>query len=123
MSKIIDARGLKCPEPAILFASDKIGRGNEELGEILTRAIIYSFIEVEPKPKTIIFMNSGVKLVTQSSEVLEDLKKLVELGVEILVCGTCLDFFGLKDKIAVGEISNAYTIAETLLGTGKVVRF
>jgi selenium metabolism protein YedF len=107
----------------VLFASDSIGRGDDELGGILARAILYSFTEVEPKPHTIIFMNSGVKLVVEGSEVLEDLDKLAQAGVQVMACGTCLDFFGLKEKIKVGEISNAYTIAEALLEAGKVVRF
>lgn len=107
----------------VFFATDTIGRGDDGLGRILMKSIIYSFTEVEPKPGTIIFMNSGVRLAVEGSEVLEDLGKLGENGVNILVCGTCLDYFGLKDRLAVGEISNAYTIAETLLGAGKVVRF
>jgi peroxiredoxin family protein len=61
--------------------------------------------------------------VVEGSEVLDDMEKLVQAGVQILACGTCLDFFGLKDKLKVGEISNAYTISETLLEAGKVVRF
>lgn len=110
-------------DTVVLFASDRIGRGDDELGGILARAILYSFTEVEPKPHTVIFMNSGVKLVVEGSEVLDDIEKLTRAGVQIIACGTCLDFFGLKDKIKVGEISNAYTISETLLEAGKVVRF
>lgn len=112
----------KTGDLVVLFASDKIGRGNDELGGILTRSLIYSFMEVEPKPQFMIFMNSGVNLVVEGSEVLDDLKKLVEQGVQILACGTCLDFLGLKEKIVIGEISNAYTIAETLFEAGKVIR-
>ena len=107
----------------VFFAADTIGRGDDELGHILMKSIIYSFTEVEPKPETIIFMNSGVKLTVEGSGVLEDLGKLRDLDVDILVCGTCLDYYGLKDRLAIGEVSNAYTIAETLLGAGKVVRF
>ncbi|GAF89966.1 unnamed protein product, partial [marine sediment metagenome] len=70
----------------------------------------------------IIFMNSGVKLTVSDSSVLEDLQALTNEGVEIFVCGTCLNYFDLTDKIAVGEISNAYTIAETMLQAGKTVR-
>ena len=110
-------------EIVVFFASDKIGSGDDELGGILTRSIIYSFTEVEPKPTTMIFMNNGVKLAIENSEVLDDLIKLNKMGVDILVCGTCLDYFGLKDKLAIGEISNAYTISETLLEAGKVVKF
>ena len=107
---------------ALLIASDTIGSGSDELGGILMRAFMYTFLEVEPRPETIIFMNNGVKLVISDSPVLEDLQTLTNEGVEILVCGTCLDYFGLTDRIAVGEISNAYTIAETLLRASRIVR-
>ena len=106
----------------VLISSDTVGRGSEELGEILMRAFMHTFTEVEPTPQTMIFMNSGVKLATENSIVLEDLQALAGEGVQILVCGTCLDYFKLKDKVAVGEVSNAYTILETLLQAGKVVR-
>jgi len=107
----------------VFFPAETIGRGDDELGGILMRSIIYSFTEVEPKPDTIIFMNSGVKLVVEGSEVLEDLGKLRDHGVDLLVCGTCLDYYDLKDRLAIGEVSNAYTISEALLGAGSVVRF
>lgn len=106
----------------LLISSDTIGRGSDELGEILTRAFMHTFLEVEPKPDVIILMNSGVKLSVSGSLVLADLKELASKGVEIMSCGTCLKYFELTDKLAVGEISNAYTIAETLLQAGKVVR-
>jgi hypothetical protein len=72
-------------------------------------------------PETIIFVNSGVKLVVEGSAVLEDLHALADRGIEILACGTCLGYYQLTDQIAVGEISNMYTIAETMLGAGRVV--
>ncbi|MBC8228824.1 sulfurtransferase-like selenium metabolism protein YedF [bacterium] len=106
----------------VLITSNTVGRGSEELGEILMRAFMHTFTEVEPMPQTMIFINSGVKLAIEDSIVLEDLQALVGEGVQMLVCGTCLDYFKLKDKVAVGEISNAYTILETLLQAGKVVR-
>lgn len=115
--------GMSLGPVVAFFPADTIGRGNDELGGILTKSILYSFLEVDIKPDTIIFMNSGVKLAIEGSETLEDLKKLEESGVEILVCGTCLDYYEIKDKLAIGEISNAYTIAETLLEAGNVVRF
>ena len=101
--------------------SDIMGRGDEELGGILVRAFFHTMGEVEPLPDTIIFFNRGVKLVVEGSPVVEDLQALKARGIEILACGTCLGHFELKDKVAVGEISNMYTIAETLLSAGKVV--
>jgi len=101
--------------------SDVMGRGDEELGGILVRAFFHTLGEVEPLPQTIIFFNSGVKLVVQGSPVVEDLQALKAQGIEILACGTCLGHYGLKERVAVGEVSNMYTIAETMLGAGKVV--
>jgi selenium metabolism protein YedF len=106
----------------LVIASDTVGSGSDELGGILMRAFMPTLLEIEPRPDTIILMNNGVKLVVSDSPVLEDLQALVDEGVEILVCGTCLNYFDLTDKVAAGEISNAYTIAETLLRAGRTVR-
>ena len=73
-------------------------------------------------PERIFFLNSGVKLAVEGSPVLDDLRALSERGVTILACGTCLEFYGLKEKLAVGEITNMYAIAEALMGAGKAVR-
>ena len=106
----------------LVVPSEFMGRGEHaELGQILVRGFFHTLGEVEPLPDTIIFFNSGVKLVVEDSPVLEDLQELRERGVEILACGTCLGYYGLKEKIAVGEVSNMYTIAETMLRAGKVV--
>ncbi len=106
----------------LVVPGEFMGRGDDpELGGILIRAFFHTLGEVEPLPDTIIFFNAGVKLVVEGSAVVEDLKALCGRGVKVLACGTCLGHFGLKDKIAVGEISNMYTIAETMLGAGKVV--
>ncbi len=105
----------------IAFASDIMGKGSEELGKILIKSFIYTLTEVTPYPKTLIFYNGGVHLTCEGSEVLEDLKKLEEEGVEIISCGTCLDFFNKKDKVMVGEISNMYTIYEKLKNPNNTV--
>ena len=117
-------RAIPATGPLVLFvASEHMGQGEHaELGTILVRAFFHTLGEVEPLPETIVFLNSGVKLVVEGSPVVEDLEALSNQGIEILACGTCLDYYGLKDKLAVGEISNMYTIAETLLGAGKVVK-
>jgi selenium metabolism protein YedF len=107
----------------LVVPSEYMGRGeHEELGNILVRAFFHTLGEVEPLPQTIVFFNSGVKLAAEDSPVLEDLCALSAQGIEILACGTCLEYYGLKDKLAVGEISNMYTIAETMLGAGRVVK-
>lgn len=102
--------------------SEFMGRGeHDQLGHILMRGFFHTLGEVEPVPDTIIFYNSGVKLVVEASPVVEDLQALVEAGAQILACGTCLGYYELEDKVVVGEISNMYTIAETMLRAGKKV--
>ena len=104
-----------------VFASDQMGRGSDELGTVLMRALCHTLTEVEPRPDKLVFFNSGVKLTVKDSPVLEDLEQLAKEGVEILVCGTCLQFFEIKDQVAIGEVPNMYTIAETLLSASKTV--
>jgi len=99
---------------AILITSRYLGQGNDELGGILMRSFLYTLGELNGRVKNIIFMNSGVFLTTEGSEVLEILQGLSREGVKILSCGTCLDFYGLKDKLAVGEVTNMYTATEIL---------
>jgi selenium metabolism protein YedF len=105
----------------VVIPSDHMGRGEEELGHILIRSFLHALTEVAGRPDKMIFFNTGVKLAVAGSEVLEDLQALEQNGVEILICGTCLDYFSLKDKIAVGEVSNMYTIAETMLAASRLV--
>ncbi len=114
------------PAPAagplvLLVAGDTLGRGPQELGGVLIKGWFHTLTEVQPCPETIVFVNTGVRLVVEGSPVLEDLRTLVGRGVQLLACGTCLSHFDLKEKVAVGTVSNMYTIAETLLGAGKVV--
>jgi len=106
----------------IFIDSDTIGRGAEELGKILMRSFLQTLGASEVKPQKIIFLNSGVKLACEGSEVFEDLKELSGEGVEILSCGTCLDFFGLKKKLMVGKASNMYEILNSLNQAEKVIK-
>lgn len=103
----------------IAFSSDKMGSGDEQLGEILMKSFIYTVSETKPYPSSLIFYNAGVKLTCKGSKVIEDLKKLKDEGVEIISCGTCLDFLNLKDQIEIGSISNMYTIYEKLKDVEK----
>ena len=108
--------------PLVLVVSeDVMGRGNAELGNILLRGFFHTLGEVEPLPQTAIFFNTGVKLTCEGSPVLDDLRALEARGIEILVCGTCLGYFELSEKLSVGQVSNMYDIAEAMLGAGKVV--
>jgi selenium metabolism protein YedF len=107
----------------VLFvASDILGRGrNRSLGNLLMQKLLHTVAALTAKPETIVLMNDGVKLAAEGSVVLGELKKLESLGVEILACGTCLSRFKLIDKVAVGRISDMYTLADTLFKAEKVV--
>lgn len=104
-----------------VIPSDQMGRGEPELGAILMRSFMHTVTEIAPSPNIMIFFNTGVKLTAEGSEVLEDLKALEKKGAQILVCGTCLDYLGLKEKIAVGQISNMYAISEAMLSAGRII--
>ena len=105
----------------LVVPSDIMGHGEPELGNILIRGFFHTLGEVEPLPQTILFFNTGVKLACQGSPVLDDLCALEAEGVEMLVCGTCLGYFEIKEELAAGQVSNMYDIAETMLRAGKVV--
>ncbi len=98
----------------VMVSKDYIGEGSEELGRILMKGYLYTLTEVAPLPRVLIFVNSGVKLACAGSESLENLRKLEEAGVEILSCGTCLDYFQLKSMLMVGGVGNMYSIVERL---------
>ena len=103
------------------ISSNSMGRGSDELGIILMRSFIFTLTEIKPTPAAIIFVNAGVKLTTDESTVLEHLHTLQNSGAVIISCGTCLDYFGLKDKLVVGRISNMYDIVELMSRAVKVI--
>jgi selenium metabolism protein YedF len=110
------------PGPFVIAISeDKMGRGNDELGYVLIRAFLHTVAGQAEKPDVMIFYNTGVKLALQGSEVLDDLKELASAGVEMLVCGTCLNYFEVKDKLGVGIVSNMYDIAGTMSRAGRLL--
>ncbi len=106
----------------VAFDSNSMGRGNDELGATLMKGFIYALSQLEELPKTLLFYNGGAKLTVEGSASLDDLKSLEAQGVEILTCGTCLNFYGLTEKLAVGAVTNMYSIVETLNGAAKVVK-
>lgn len=122
VSEVWEEKTLSTEPTVVVFPSDKMGRGDDELGTVLIRAFLHTLGEISPRPDIMIFFNAGVKLTTEGSEVLDDLHKLENQGIEMLVCGTCLDYFGLKDDFKVGVVSNMYDIAETMLLAGRVIR-
>lgn len=106
----------KLLDKSILFTSNSIGKGDDTLGQILTKGYIYTLSEMDAYPKYIMFVNSGVKLTTKGSESIEDLKLLEEKGVEVLSCGTCLDYLGFDaEDLEVGSVTNMYTIVDNTL--------
>ena len=110
------------PGPIVIAVSSSgMGRGDDELGEVLVRSYLHTLTEIEPQPDVLIFLNSGVRLVVEGSAALEDLQALTGRGVRILACGTCLGHFNLKDQVTVGEISNMYAISETMISAGRLI--
>ena len=112
----------KVQKVVVYINSHLMGVGEEALGAILMRSFLKTLLDMEIKPSRLILINSGVRLATESSEVLETLGKLSEKGIEILSCGTCLDFYGLKEKLKVGRVSNMYDIAQSLMEADRLVR-
>lgn len=106
----------------VAIDTDAMGRGSDDLGRTLMKGFIYAVSQLETLPKTILFYNGGAKLTTEGSVSLEDLRSMEAQGVQILTCGTCLNFYGLADKLSVGSVTNMYVIVETLAKAGKVIK-
>ncbi len=130
--RLIITKGYTCELPVasspevgkgkvILFLSDSMGE-ERELGTMLLRAFLSTLKEASSLPSKLLFVNRGVFLTTEGSKVIDVLKELEERGVEIYSCGTCLEYFGLKDKLLVGKITNMYDTVENLLQSDSVVR-
>ena len=115
---IPDAKG----DFVIAVDTATMGRGNDELGKVLMKGFIFAVTQLEKLPKTILFYNGGATLTTEGSDSLDDIKSLEAQGVEIKTCGTCLNYYGLTDKLKVGEVTNMYDIVETLAKASKVVK-
>lgn len=102
--------------------ADIMGRGSDELGRTLMKGFLFAVSQLPVLPETILFYNGGARLTTEGSPSLEDLRGMEARGVRILTCGTCLNHYGLTDKLAVGGVTNMYAIVETLAGAGKVLK-
>ena len=125
LTKAATAAKTEAPKAAgivIFIGADIIGRGeNIELGSLLMQSFLNTLQSLPNRPETILFMNNGVKLVAEGSHVLGELKQLADSGIELLACGTCLSRLGLANKIAVGQASNMFTIADTMMRAAKVI--
>ena len=111
-----------CIGTVVAVGSDRMGEGSEELGHILIKSFIFALTQLDDLPDKILFYNGGAKLTVEGSESLEDLKVLEEQGVEIMTCGTCLDYYGIRDRLAIGGVTNMYSIVETLQNAMSVIR-
>ena len=111
-----------CVGTVVAVGSDRMGEGSEELGHILIKSFIFALTQLDDLPDKILFYNGGAKLTVEESESLEDLRTLEEQGVEIMTCGTCLDYYGIKDKLAIGGVTNMCSIVETLQSAMSVIR-
>lgn len=112
----------KTEKVVVYVNSNLLGVGDEALGTILMRAFLKVLLDLKPIPSKLIFINSGVRLTSEGSEVLETIQALSAKGVDVLSCGTCLDFYGLKEKLKVGIVSNMYDIAGSLLEADRLIR-
>jgi tRNA 2-thiouridine synthesizing protein A len=105
----------------VVFASDCMGEGDPELGVILMRAFCQTVVQL-PAPQKLLFYNRGIFLTLDDSAVLTELKGLEETGVELLVCGTCLDFYKVRDRLGAGKVSNMFSILESQMQAGRIIQ-
>lgn len=103
------------------IGTNKLGAGNDELGKFLMKGFVYSLTESKPYPNFILLVNEGVTLACKGSDSLDDLRTLMDAGVNITACGTCLDFLNLKSELQLGEVGNMYDIVDTMNGADKVI--
>ncbi len=105
----------------VVIGKDTMGAGDDELGAALLKGFIYALTELDQTPGNVIFFNSGVKLTTEGSAVIADLKTLEAKGAVIASCGACLDFYKLKEKLAVGNVTNMYAITSLMAESEKLI--
>lgn len=118
ISCIPDRRG----DTIVVVNSATMGIGNDELGKVLMKGFIFAISQLDTLPKKMLFYNGGVTLTTEGSASLEDLKSMEAQGVEIYSCGTCLDYYNMKDQLSVGSVTNMYSIVEAMNEAGKIIR-
>lgn len=106
----------------VILSSDQMGQGDEVLGRLLMKGFVYALAKQDRLPETVLLYNGGASLSCEGSDSLEDLRELEAQGVEVLTCGTCLNHYGLAEKLAVGSVTNMYEIAERMTRAKKLVR-
>ena len=123
----IPAEAVSCAVPArggkvVVLSSNTMGSGDEKLGKKLMKAFIFALTSQDEAPEKVICYNSGAYLTTEDPDTIKDLKSLEEAGTTVMTCGTCLDFYGLKEKLQVGIVSNMYDIVEAQVNASLVIR-
>lgn len=106
----------------VVVSTDRMGSGNDELGKVLMKGFIFALTQLEQLPEKMLFYNGGAVLTCEGADTLEDLKNLEAQGVEILTCGTCLDYYALKEKLQVGSVTNMYAIVEAMNQADRILR-
>ncbi len=106
----------------VYINSDKMGAGEEELGRLLMGSFLKTLVDAERHPEKVFFVNRGVFLTTEGSELIETLEALRQRGVHVLSCGTCLDYYGRKDRLKVGSATNMLEIVTALASAEKIVK-
>ena len=126
-AEVPDEAEVSCPvspvrNKVVIISAGHMGEGDEKLGKTLIKGFIFALGQLDDLPKTILFYNGGAFLTCEGSDSLADLKSLEERGVEILTCGTCLNFYGLTEKLAVGGVTNMYSIVEKMAGADLIIK-
>ena len=106
----------------VVLSSNTMGDGDPKLGTALMKAFVFALTKQEQLPETILCYNTGAYLTCEGADTLEDLKLLESEGVTILTCGTCLDFYSLKEKLAVGGVTNMYDIVERMENASAIIK-
>ena len=123
----VPAEAMTCKAPersgkVVVLSADTMGAGDEKLGRKLMKAFIFALTSQDEAPEKVICYNSGAYLTTRDPDTVKDLKTLEEAGTTVMTCGTCLDYYGLKEELKVGVISNMYDIVEAQMKAASVIR-
>ena len=112
----------RAKKTVVVIDSNLMGRGNDELGKVLMKGFIYALTQQDVLPSKVIFYNGGATLTCEGSDSLEDLQSLEAQGVEIVTCGTCLNYYGMTDNLKVGSVTNMYDICEAMVMADLIVK-
>jgi selenium metabolism protein YedF len=123
----VPAEALSCAAPArggkvVVLSADTMGGGDERLGKKLMKAFIFALTSQDEAPDKVICYNRGAYLTTRDADTVKDLKTLEAAGTTVMTCGTCLDFYGLKEELQVGIVSNMYDIVEAQMNAALILR-